>query len=521
MFAWTYVAKLLCVFCSKEKGERDLALRQAITAGESNLSEKAHRSFDPFPIPSTSGKSVNPFDNDMSPTISPVSEEPSSTNFTTVLSPDWANSNSSPESCLSSESQGSISNLPASVSPDCCKPDSTSKAVHQSDLPSSSNMGRQSDLGYYSSSMLSMGSTSTLTPAGSHSNSPQQALDSLVDLPVFSPDSNTLTTATQVSPQQQQLVAMAMVYNPTLTTAVGNSPNAQSSPAPSVLQQYIQTSSTPSTPQQQQSSPTPSVLQQCVQSSPTPSMPQQQQSSPAPSVLQQYIQSSPTPSVLEEQQQSSPAPSVLQQYVQSSPTPFIPQQQYTTFGQATTVAETISFATPTKNEVTGSNHINRGYPECQSEPGTHRQEDTMTACQLQNSFSQTQQTTAADQMFRDASEMLSDWNPRAMTQFIKQEPTTSSCYGNVQSVSMSSQASAQQHSFVDGTEILSPIQLSLPNLPGVPNSTGVASVVVIDDKNSATNRSGMTSNSLPVLSGDVLEFIEQLEVGGSVMPQYS
>ena len=147
----------------------------------------------------------------------------------------------------------------------------------------------------------------------------------------------------------------------------------------------------------------------------------------------------------------------------------------------------------------------------------------MTACQLQNSFSRTQQTTAADQMFRDASEMLSDWNPHAVTQFIKQEPTTSSCYGNVQSVSMSSQGSAQQPSFVNGAEILSPIQLSLPNLPGVPNSTGLASVVVIDDKNSATNRSGMTSNSLPVLSGDVLEFIEQLEVGGVTMqmPQYS
>ena len=383
--------------------------------------------------------------------------------------------------------------------------------------------------------MLSMGSTNTLTPAGSHSNSPQQALDSLVDLPqalespisVFSPDSVTLTTATQVSPQQQQLVAMAMEYSPTLTTVIGNSPTVQSSPAPSVLQQYIQTSPTPSMPQQQ-SSPTPSVLQQCVQSSPTPSMPQQQQSSPTPSVLQQYIQSSPTPSVLEEQQQSSPAPSipqqyvqtspapsVLQQYVQSSPAPSIPQQQYTTFGQATTAAETISFATPT-----GSN---RGYPELQNEPGTHRQEDTMTVCQLQNSFSRTQQTTAADQMFRDASEMLSDWNPHAVTQFIKQEPTTSSCYGNVQSVSMSSQASAQQHGFVNGTEILSPIQLSLPNLPGVPNSTGLASVVVIDDKNSATNRSGMTSNSLPVLSGDVLEFIEQLEVGGVTMqmPQYS
>ena len=358
--------------------------------------------------------------------------------------------------------------------------------------------------------MLSMGSTNTLTPAGSHSNSPQQALDSLVDLPqalespisVFSPDSVTLTTATQVSPQQQQLVAMAMEYSPTLTTVIGNSPNVQSIPAPSVLQQYIQTSPTPSMPQQQQSSPAPSVLQQCVQSSPTPSMPQQQQSSPTPSVLQQYIHSSPTPSVLEVQQQSSPAPS-------------IPQQQYTTFGQATTAAETISFATPT-----GSN---RGYPELQNEPGTHRQEDTMTVCQLQNSFSRTQQTTAADQMFRDASETLSDWNPRTVTQFIKQEPTTSSCYGNVQSVSMSSQGSAQQHSFVNGTEILSPIQLSLPNLPGVPNSTGLASVVVIDDKNSATNRSGMTSNSLPVLSGDVLEFIEQLEVGGVTMqmPQYS
>ena len=167
--------------------------------------------------------------------------------------------------------------------------------------------------------------------------------------------------------------------------------------------------------------------------------------------------------------------------------------------------------------------MNRGYPERQSEPGTYRQEDTMTASQLQNSFSRTQQMTTADQMFRDASEMLSDWNPRTVTQFIKQEPTTSSCYGNVQSVSMSSQASAQQHSFVNGTETLSPIQLSLPNLPGVPNSTGVASVVIIDDKNSATNRSGMTSNSLPVLSGDVLEFIEQLEVGGGMMqmPHYS
>ena len=434
-------------FCSKEKGERDLALRQAITAGESSLSEKAHRSFDPFPIPSTGGKSVNPFDNDMSPTISPVSEQPSSTNFITVSSPDGPNSNSSPESCLSSESQGSISNLPASVSPGHCNPDSTYEAVHQSDLPSSSSTGRQSDLGYYSSSMLSMGSTSTLTPAGSHSNSPQQALDSLVDLPVFSPDSVTLTTATQVSPQQQQLVAMAMVYSPTLTTAVGNSLNAQSSPAPS-------------------------VLQQCVQSSPAPS---------------------------------------------------IPQQQYTTFGQATPVTETISFTTPTANGVTESNRMNRGYPERQSEPGTYCQEDTMTASQLQNSFSRTQQMTTADQMFHDASEMLSDWNPRTVTQFIKQEPTTSSCYGNVQSVSMSSQASAQQHSFVNGTETLSPIQLSLPNLPGVPNSTGVASVVVIDDKNSATNRSGMTSNSLPVLSGDVLEFIEQLEVGGGMMqmPHYS
>ena len=433
----------------------------------------------------------------MSPTISPVSEQPSSTNFITVSSPDGPNSNSSPESCLSSESQGSISNLPASVSPGHCKPDSTSEAVHQSDLPSSSSTGRQSDLGYYSSSMLSMGSTSTLTPAGSHSNSPQQALDSLVDLPVFSPDSVTLTTATQVSPQQQQLVAMAMVYSPTLTTAVGNSLNAQSSPAPSVLQQYVQSSPTPSTPQQQQSSPAPSVLQQYVQSSPTPSMPQQQQSSPAPSVLQQCVQSSPAPS--------------------------IPQQQYTTFGQATPVTETISFTTPTANGDTESNRMNRGYPERQSEPGTYRQEDTMTASQLQNSFSRTQQMTTADQMFRDASEMLSDWNPRTVTQFIKQEPTTSSCYGNVQSVSMSSQASAQQHSFVNGTETLSPIQLSLPNLPGVPNSTGVASVVIIDDKNSATNRSGMTSNSLPVLSGDVLEFIEQLEVGGGMMqmPHYS
>lgn len=422
-------------------------MRQAITAGESSISEKAHRSFDPFPIPSTGGKSVNPFDNDMSPTISPVSEEPSSTNFITVSSPDGPNSNSSPESCLSSESQGSISNLPASVSPGHCKPDSTYEAVHQSDLPSSSSTGRQSDLGYYSSSMLSMGSTSTLTPAGSHSNSPQQALDSLVDLPVFSPDSVTLTTATQVSPQQQQLVAMAMVYSPTLTTAVGNSLNEQSSPAPS-------------------------VLQQCVQSSPASS---------------------------------------------------IPQQQYTTFGQATPVTETISFTTPTTNGDTGSNRMNRGYPERQSEPGTYRQEDTMTASQLQNSFSRTQQMTTADQMFHDASEMLSDWNPRTVTQFIKQEPTTSSCYGNVQSVSMSSQASAHQHSFVNGTETLSPIQLSLPNLPGVPNSTGVASVVVIDDKNSATNRSGMTSNSLPVLSGDVLEFIEQLEVGGGMMqmPHYS
>ena len=491
-------------------------LRQAITAGESNLSENSSRSYDPFPILSTGEKSVNPFDDDMSPQTSPVSEEPSSTNFTTVLSPDGSDSNSSPVSCPSSVSPGSISHLPTSVSPHHCKPDSTSEAVLQSGFPSSCSTGRQSDLGYYSSGMLSMESISNLTPGGSNTSSPQQALNSLVDHPqvlespisVFSPESITLTTATQMTPQQQQSVAMAMTYSTTLTTANGNSPTEQSSPAPSVLEQYVQGSPTSSMPQQQQyvqSSPAPSILQQQ----------QQQQGSPTSSILQQYIQTSPAPPVLEQQQcspttsilqQSTPAPSLLQQ---SSPTPSIPQeqQQYGAFAQATTIAGAVPFTTSSTNEVTG----------------IHSPEGIMTPCQLQSSFSSTQCTTAANQILCDASEMLPDWNPHAMSQFIKEEPATSSCYGNVQSVNMSSCADAQQHSFVNGTEILPPIQLSLPNLPGVPVSSGVASVIVIDDDTSATNRSGMTSNSLPVLSGDVLDFIEHLEVGGSTMqmPQYS
>lgn len=462
-------------------------LRQAITAGESTLPENSSRSYDPFPILSTGEKSVNPFDEDMSPQISPVSEEPTSTNFTTVLSPDGSNSNSSPVSCPSSASPGSISNLPTSVSPCHCKPDSTSEAMLQSGFPSSCSTGRQSDLGYYSSGTLSMESTSNLTAIGSNISSPQQTLDSLIDhsqalespISVFSPESITLTTATQMTPQQQQSVAMAMTYSTTLTTANGNSPTEQSSPAPSVLEQYVQGSPTSSMPQQQ-GSPTSSIMQQYIQSS------------PAPSVLEQQQQCSPT--IL---QQSSPTPSILQQ---SSPTPSIPQdqQQYGAFAQATTIAGTVPFTTSSTN--------------------VHSPEGMMTPCQLQSSFSSTQHT--ANQTVRDASEMLSDWNPHVMSQFVKQEPATSSCYGNVQSVNMSSRADAQQHSFVNGTEISPPIQLSLPNLPGIPVSSGVASVIVIDDDTSATNRSG---NSLPVLSGDVLDFIEQLEVGGSQMqmPQYS
>jgi len=197
------------------------------------------------------------------------------------------------------------------------------------------------------------------------------------------------------------------------------------------------------------------------------------------------------------QVQSSPSPSMLQQYAVTA--------QDASFTEAiSTTSRLMGFA--------GPGHVNFGVQEQKYRPGLHSQAQFPTTHQFQ---SHTSQVTASNQMYPNAGQNLPQWFPST---FIKQEePTPSNCQ---RSSNMQPQANFQR-AFGAGTSSVP--QMSPPNERVYSTSNGVASVIVIDPDIPELRRREENSNSLPVLDGEFLDFIEQLDAERNVMqtPQYT
>ena len=197
-------------------------------------------------------------------------------------------------------------------------------------------------------------------------------------------------------------------------------------------------------------------------------------------------------------------------HTQRSPSPSM-LQQYAVTAQDASFTETIS-TTSSAMGFAGPGHVNFGVQEQKYRPGLHSQAQFPTTYQLQ---SHTSQVTASNQMYPNAGQNLPQWFPST---FIKQEePTPSNCQ---RSSNMQPQA-IFQHAFGAGASSVP--QMLLPNEQVYSTSNGVASVIVIDPDIPELRKREENSNSLPVLDGEFLDFVEHLDAERNVMqtPQYT